>query len=274
LTQPRVRDLLAGAIARLRAAGVADPARDARKLLSEAMNSLVPGPDDAVSPGAATLYETMIAKRELRQPVSHILGYRAFWGRRFIVGPDVLDPRPETEILVELALREPFSRGLDLGTGSGAILLSLLAERPEAMGVGTDLSKAALRVAGQNATALGVDRRVEFRRADWFSGVEGQFDLIVANPPYIARAEMDTLQRELSFEPRGALTDEGDGLSAYRQIAKGVAAHLAPCGRLLVEIGPTQASDVMAQFTAAGLEEVTVVPDLDGRDRVVAARAA
>jgi release factor glutamine methyltransferase len=203
--------------------------------------------------------------------MGQILGHRAFWRHRFRVTPDVLDPRPETEALVAEALRAPFVRVLDLGTGSGAILLSLLADRPAATGLGTDVSAPALAVAAHNAAALGLADRAAFLRADWFDGVAGSFDLIVSNPPYIAEGEMAALAPEVrDWEPRLALTPGGDGLAAYRTIAAGAGAHLAPGGRLIVETGAAQGPAVAAIMAAAGLGPVRVLPDLAGRDRVVA----
>jgi release factor glutamine methyltransferase len=170
-------------------------------------------------------------------------------------------------------LREPFADDLDLCTGSGAIILTLLAERPQAVGIATDLSEAALRIAAENAASLGVAPRVQFEVSDWFSAVGGEFDLIVSNPPYIAADEMAGLQKEVRlYEPRMALTDEADGLSAYRKITSAAPAHLRAGGRLLVEIGPTQGQAVAAMMENAGLEDIRVIPDLDGRDRVVVAR--
>jgi len=218
--------------------------------------------------------DQLLLERGVRKPLSHILGYRDFFKHRFHVGPQVLDPRPETEILVMAALAEDFTRVLDLGTGSGAILISLLAERPQAFGVGTDLSETALSIARQNVQRLGVADRCELCPADWFAGVEGEFDLIVSNPPYIAADEMAGLAPELSFEPRMALTDEADGLTAYRAITMGAGDHLKPGGRLMVEIGPTQAKAVTRLYRESGLTEVSVLRDLDGRDRVVIGKLA
>ncbi len=270
-------EALALAVARLRAAGVEDPQRDARRLLAHAMGTSVDrltlSLRDSLDPGAAERFETCVAARESRRPVAQIIGRRDFWGREFLVTPDVLDPRADTETVVELALAEPFDRVLDLGTGSGAILLSLLAERPQARGLGTDVSDAALEVARTNARRLGVGERAEFRQADWFDGVEGDFDLIVSNPPYIAADEMAELAPEVRrWEPRGALTDGGDGLSAYRAIAAGAASHLCAGGRLIVETGWRQGPAVGTIFRAAGLEDVTCHPDLEGRHRAVTAR--
>lgn len=268
---------MAAAAARLRAAGVPDPARDARLLLAhaariEASRVTLIAPEE-LAPEVAERYEQLIALRAIRVPVSHLLGEREFYGRRFKVSGDVLDPRPETETLVEAALAEPFTRVLDLGTGSGCILVTLLAERGEATGIGVDLSEAACLQASANAVLHRVEGRAEIRQSDWFSNVEGAFDLIVSNPPYIALDEMAALDDEVRrHEPELALTDGGDGLGAYRAIAARVMDHLAPGGRLLVEIGPSQAAAVRDILAAAGLEQLRVVPDLDGRDRVIVAR--
>lgn len=269
---------LRAAIARLTSAGVDDPACDARRLMEHAAG-IAPGMlsvrlVDGLQEGALAAFDALVARRAAREPVSHLTGRRAFWGRDFIVTPDVLDPRPDTEALVAEALSAPFSRVLDLGTGSGCILLTLLAERPAAAGTGVDLSAAALAVARRNAAALGVAARAELRASDWFAAVPGRFDLIVSNPPYIAAAEMPALAPEVrDHEPGMALTDGADGLTAYRAIAAGAPEHLTPGGRLLLEIGWTQGVAVAALLRQAGLSDVRVLPDLDGRDRVVAARA-
>ena len=269
---------LALAIRRLASQGVPDAAGDARRLFDWAygIGQEAPEPQTRERPNDLTLemFEIALTARARRQPVSQILGRRAFWKHEFIVTPDVLDPRPETETLVEAALARPWRRVLDLGTGSGAILLSLLAARPAAAGTGVDISDAALAVARRNAAKLDVADRAALIRSDWFSAVTGTFDLILSNPPYIAAAEMGALMPEVrDHEPRIALTDEGDGLQAYRAITAGVGRHLAPGGALMVEIGPTQGAAVSALFSAGGLADVSVLPDLDGRDRVVVAHA-
>ncbi len=274
----KIREALVIGRRMLEGEGIDSAARDVR-LFMAAVLEVEPGRltlhlDDELGDGVKeAVYFADVLERTRRVPVSHILGRRAFFGRQFAVTPDVLDPRPETETLVEQALAEPFSTILDIGTGSGCILVSLLAERPQAIGTGTDLSPAALAVAQQNATALGVADRCAFQQGNWFQAVGGQYDLIVSNPPYIAVDEMDNLARELSYEPRMALTDEGDGLSAYRAITAGALAHLTPGGRLMVEIGPTQAGAVSEMFRAGGLQQVRVMQDLDGRDRVVVGNA-
>ena len=268
---------LRAAAAQMSDAGVPDAMRDGRLLLAHAMgitpDRLTLHMHDAVDGDVHARFRDLVAARAARRPLSHLTGRRLFWGRGFHVSPAVLDPRPETEILVAEALREPFSRLLDLGTGSGAIAVSLLAECPGVPGMAVDLSPDALEIARRNATDLGVADRLDLRLSDWFTAVEGEFDLIVSNPPYIALDEMADLSPEvLGHEPRMALTDEGDGLACYRAIAAGAPAHLAPGGRLMVEIGPTQGPAVSALFRQAGLEDVVIHPELDGRDRVVAAR--
>lgn len=213
-----------------------------------------------------------LAAREARQPVAQIVGHRAFWKHEFRVTRATLDPRPETELLVEVALEVPFTRVLDLGTGTGCVLLSLLADQPGAKGVGTDISQAALEVARENAERLSLHERAQLVQGDWFHGVEGKFDLIVSNPPYITEAEMAGLAPEVrDWEPHGALTPGGDGLGAYRAIAFGAFARLKSGGRIALEIGPTQAGAVQAMLSSQGFAGLEVRKDLGGRDRVVLA---
>ena len=271
------QDLLRQGIDVLNEAGVEGAARDARVLMANCLDidrtrlTLILR-DEA---DYFTLHEFMvdIRARAGGMPVSAIVGFKEFYGRRFEVNEAVLDPRPETECLVAEALSGPFSEVLDLGTGSGCILLTLLAEREKATGAGVDISPHALEVAGRNAKALGVADRLWLTRSNWFAGVGGQFDLIVSNPPYIALHEMDGLMPEVrNHDPRVALTDEGDGLGAYRVIAAGAPEHLRPGGCILVEIGPTQGQAVKSLFETHGLENIRICPDLDGRDRVVRAQ--
>ena len=270
----RLSDAQAEGAALLRAAGLAGAVRDADRILA-AILEIEPGQlrvtdDRALSEDQAAAFRRGIAARALRQPVAQIVGFRDFWAHRFKVTRDTLDPRSETEALVEAALARPWRTVLDLGTGTGAIVISLMAARPGSTGTGTDISEAALVVARHNARRIGVGAR--FRQADWFSGVEGRFDLIVSNPPYIALSEMAGLDADVrDWEPRAALTDEGDGLGAYRRIAAGAPAHLAPGGAVLVEIGSGQGQAVRALFEGQGAR-VRVLPDLDGRDRVILAK--
>ena len=269
-------DALRNAIPRLAGAGVPDPATDARHLLAHAMqiglDRLTLHLPDVMTDQARARYADALQARMARQPVAQITGTRAFWGRAFRVTRDTLDPRPETEVLVAEAVSRPFLKVLDLGTGTGCILLSCLGSMPMAVGLGVDISDAALEVARDNAERLGLDKRARFARSDWFAAVPGRYDLIVSNPPYIAEAEMPALSREVhDWEPHLALTPGGDGLTVYRAIVAGAPARLMAGGRLLVEIGPTQAAAVSSLMAQAGLVAIRVLPDWDGRDRVVLA---
>ena len=272
----KAQDALRRAIPRLQEAGIEDGARDARVLLAHALGIghdrlTLKLPDEMTGPQEA-LYDQALVARLARQPVAQITGRRLFWGQSFRVTRDVLDPRPETETLVAEALRAPFLKVLDLGTGTGCVLLSCLKGMPMARGLGTDISDAALQVAVGNTRDLGLETRARFRKSDWFANVTGAYDLIVSNPPYIAAEEMPGLAPEVrDWEPYQALSPGGDGLDAYRAIALGAGARLMPGGRLLVEIGPTQGAVVAALFRHAGLEGIRLLPDMDGRDRVVAA---
>jgi len=252
-----------------------DAGRAARALLAHALglapDRLILEPDREVSEAEMGAYEALLHRRLEHEPVSRIIGKRMFWGRNFKITPQVLDPRPETETIIAAAIAGPAAaRVLDLGTGSGILAVTLLAEWPAAAGLATDLSPASLAVARENAGAHGVAGRLAFAEADWFEGVEGMFDLIVSNPPYIAADEMAGLQREVrEHDPEIALTPGGDGLAAIRAILARVAAFLTPGGRLMVEIGPSQGAAVTALFEASGLADVSVLPDFDGRARVV-----
>ena len=264
------------AVLRLEAAGVEGAARDARMLLAFAMgialDRLALHLDAPLTDAVAERFEAALQARVRRQPVSQITGKRAFWKHDFAVTPDVLDPRPDTELLVATALERTFHKMLDLGTGSGCILLSCLADMPMASGIGADVSVAALAVARRNAEALGLTDRAEFQLSDWCRSVEGRYDLITCNPPYIAEDEMQALAAEVrDWEPHLALTPGGDGLDAYRAISAQAPARLQPGGRLMVEIGPSQAAAVTVLFAAQGLTDITTRRDLDGRDRVVSA---
>lgn len=264
--------------ARLANAGVENAERDALRLLAHAagwdVGRLSIELGQPIASDIAARFDHAIAQRAAGRPVAKITGWRDFWAGRFRVTDDVLDPRPDTETLIEAALQYPFQRVLDLGTGSGCIVLSLLGERPAATGVGCDISPAALDVARANAADHGLCPRVSFVQSDWFSAIEGRFDLVVSNPPYIALDEMADLAIEVrAHDPFCALSDGGDGLGAYRSIAAGIGRVLRPHGMVLVEIGPSQGAAVAQLFQNAGLTEIAVLPDLDGRDRVVCAKA-
>jgi release factor glutamine methyltransferase len=266
--------------ARLQAAGVEGPVIDARLLVEAAAGAsrtdIIGDPQRVLSEDQAATLEGFIARRERREPVSHILGRKGFWKIMLGVSADVLTPRPDTETLVELVLRDlpeakPFSV-LDLGVGSGAILLAILAERPAGRGLGVDVSDEALAVARENAANLGLAGRTALLRGDWTRGLEDAgFDLVVANPPYVRSAEIERLAPEVrDHEPRLALDGGPDGLDAYRLLAPEILRVLKPGGRFAVEIGFDQSAEVAALFTAAGAQDVATYKDLANRDRVVA----
>lgn len=266
---------------RLKAAGVASPVLDARLLVEAAAGvarlDIVTDPYRIVPPEALRRLNALTERREAREPLAYILGAREFWSLKLAVSPAVLTPRPETETLVDAALAalapDAPAAVLDLGTGSGAILLSVLHERPAASGVGVDISEAALAIARANAAALGLDARARFRAGDWGAGLDGPFDLVLSNPPYIPTADIDGLEPEVArHEPRLALDGGPNGLDAYRRLAPDLVRLLKPGGRFALEVGRGQAGPVLAILRAAGLEPEVVRADLAGVGRVVAGR--
>lgn len=276
--QETVQDAIYQAALSLEARGLAYAIRDTRRLMTHALgiasDRLTLYLREPLPAEAGRVFAEFCEKRAAREPVSRIVKGRVFFGRWFKITPKVLDPRPETEILIEQALRGHFRSFLDIGTGSGCIAVTLLAERSEADALATDVSEKALDVASHNAAAHGVSERIRFATSDWFNDIDSQFDLIVSNPPYIHPVEMETLEAEvLNGDPHIALTDFVDGLTGYREIAANARAYLVPGGRVLVEIGPTQAEDVMRLFEQAGLTNCSVYQDFDRRDRVVQAFA-
>ncbi len=268
---------------RLRAAGIDTAALDADLLLAHALGLsrealLLRDPAHSVPPPARKAFRTLIAARRRRVPVAYLVGERAFYGRRFQVGPGVLVPRPETETLVALALRmgpTGPARLLDLGTGSGVILLTLLAERPDWRGIGVDRAAAAAAWARKNAAALGLTERGRIVVSDWDQALAPalRFDLVLANPPYVRRAAIPTLAPEVSrHEPQAALDGGPDGLDGVRAVLAVAARRLAPGGQLFVEIGADQGDAAAALVRSAGLAEVVVHSDLARRPRVVTGR--
>ncbi len=265
--------------ARLSAAGIAGPVIDARLLVEAAADAtrvdIVTDPQRLLTPTQEARLDDYLSRRERREPVSHILGRKGFWKIMLNVTSDVLTPRPDTETVVEYSLRDFPEHGawsiLDLGVGSGAILLALLAERPAAKGLGIDISEEALAVARDNAAALGLAGRVALLRSDWSAILdEGTFDLVVSNPPYIANHVIETLEPEVrDYEPRLALEGGPDGLDHYRTLAPEILRVLKPGGRFAVEIGYDQKEPVETLFRSAGAEGVQTIRDLSDRDRVV-----
>jgi len=248
--------------------------REARLLLSRATGfseaSVLAFPERVLPPEHEHRFMDAAARRRDGEPVAYILGEKEFYGLRLAVNPAVLIPRPETELLVELALQREFSSALDLGTGSGAIALAIKRQRPPARVVAVDASAAALAVAKRNGTALGLE--VDWRHGRWFEPVAGErFDLIVANPPYVAAG--DPHLADLGFEPASALVAGADGLEAIRDIAAGARAHLARGAWLLIEHGIGQDAAVRRLLQTSGLEETQTWPDLASIPRVSGGRA-
>lgn len=280
-------DALDAMTAQLAARGFAHPREDALRLIVEGSDrsreDLILDQRAPLTQPMKTKLEAMLKRRLTHEPVTRILGQREFFGRTFRVTPDTLDPRPDTETLVSVVLAHVTAHGrqaqplriLDVGTGTGALLVSLLAELPSAQGIGTDISAAALDVARDNANRLGVADRACFDVRDGVEGLEGPFDVIVSNPPYIARDDIATLMPEVrAFDPHVALDGGADGLEFYRLWVPHFL-RLAPCGLVAVEVGFDQSEAVQGLFHAAcqGQDgvEITTAKDLSGHVRCVAA---
>ncbi len=286
-------EILNAFTARLARAGIESARLDARLLSAHALGwdaaKIVAAKDFLPDAEQRRTLDALIDRREAREPVAVIIGRCEFWSLDFAVNADVLIPRPDSEILVEAALAAAEDKAndggengdkegdgglgiLDLGTGSGCLLLALLSELPLASGLGVDISEAALSVAASNAKNLGLEGRAEFELSDWGDGISGRFDIVVANPPYIADGEFATLEPEVArFEPRLALSGGADGLDCYRILTPRLGPLLSPGGRAFVEIGAAQADAVAALLKAGGLEVRQVLKDLAGHPRVVEA---
>ena len=258
------------------------PRAEALLLLAHASGrtreSLLASPDTLLSPSANRSYEALHRRRLAGEPIAYLVGAREFYGRRFVVDPAVLIPRPETELLVDLAIE--YLRGrtadaavVDLGTGSGVIAITLALEVPSATVTGTDVSTEALRVARANGRRLRA--AVAWHAGTWFDALVDRtqrFDLIVSNPPYIAADDRHLQESDLRFEPPTALTDGHDGLAALRAVIRGAPLHLQPGGSLMVEHGHDQAEVVRALLGASGFVDVASMPDLAGIERVTVGR--
>ena len=283
-------DWLRSARDRLEAVGIDTASLDARMLLLDGLglphSVIVAEPNLALNDEELERLEAMLARRIAREPVSRILGWREFYGRRFEINPHVLDPRPDTEVLVETALKEIDAhfgpahpcRFLDIGTGSGCIAVSLLAEHAGWTGCATEISAEALQVARANAAAHKVSDRLELVETSWAENLAGPFDLVVSNPPYIASGEIADLMPEVkNHDPALALEAGADGLEAYRAIFDCARNLRAPGGLLVLEIGATQADLLRALALDVGLIErdgqIQEVCDLSGHVRVLALRA-
>lgn len=263
----------------LAAAGVETARLDARLLLTQAlgvgMEVVVGHPQRPVSAAEATAFDRMVRRRAGREPIAHILGGREFWSLPFCVTSATLVPRPDSETVVETALkrigdrRRPL-RILDLGTGSGCLLLALLSELPSAWGLGIDRSAAAIAVARENASALGLVDRSAWLVGDWAAAVAAPFDLVVANPPYVCAGELDELAPEVrAFEPRTALDGGPDGLEPTRSLLRHLGPAAAAAAVVVLECGAGQAPTVAGMMAACGIKDVEIKDDLCGIGRCV-----
>ena len=275
----KVQELLIASQAKLRECGISDPIRDARLLLADCLELRTQNlnllNDSYISEIKISKFWRMIKERCKRKPVSKILGYRSFWGRDFEINENVLDPRGDTETLIELILDCKFENMLELGTGSGAIAITVLAERPEVTCVATDISEYALKTASTNSKRHGVESRLKLLHSNWFEKISGSFDVIVSNPPYISSEEYAQLSAEVvKYDPKISLTLGGDGLEAYREILSRALEKLSKNGHIFLEIGYTQANAVGHLFREAGFQQIKVHKDLGSRDRVISAKAS
>ena len=277
-----IAETLAGAESILSASGIAEPRREAISLLTLATKKdrtfFYTHPDHAVTRDEAALLDAFLQRRASREPLQYISGVQEFYGLEFDVTPDVLIPRPETEMVVERAieilLQQNGGRFCEVGVGSGCISISILHHRPNSTAVGLDVSSAALQVARRNAQKHDVAGRLDLTDSDVFSAlVDEKFDMIVSNPPYVPMRDIDGLQAEVrDFEPHSALTDGCDGLSIIRTIAGEAPKFLLPGGSLLMEIGFNQFSEVVKMFDSARWQETELFPDLQGIPRLVHSR--
>jgi release factor glutamine methyltransferase len=275
---------LGGALKHLRdafsKAGFEAPELDARLLLAWATGAdrlaVLTSPEREIHASEAARLQDAMRRRIAHEPVHRIIGRRGFYGLEFELSPDTLEPRPDTECLVELVLKHLRGREeealslLDLGTGTGIIAISLLANMPNARAVATDISSGALAMCSKNADANGVSARLTCAPSNWFEAIEGRFDVIVSNPPYIPSNVIGSLSPEVrEFDPERALDGGADGLDAYRALAKGAAAHLAGDGFIALEIGHDQRASVSRIIEESGFKLVEAARDLGGNDRAL-----
>jgi len=277
-----IGSVLDAAAAALAVAGVDEPRRQARRLLAAAIElsaaELFAHPETALTAAQEARVAQMLSRMIAREPLSRNIGKREFWGLEFVLSADTLDPRPESESVVETVLarlpdRTLAYRFLDLGNGTGCLLLALLSEFPRAIGVGIDVAAGAARAARQNARRLGLGERAHFAVGDWAAAIAGRFDAVVANPPYIATPAIPGLMPEVrDYDPHRALDGGADGLAAYRRIAADVPRLLLPGGLFAAEIGAGQADCVAVILARNGLAVDGFAADLAGIIRCVVAR--
>ena len=275
----KLKEVLADTTIKLSKSGIEGAARDARILTAFALeipiSELSLKINEQVSGKITSKLEKLILRRIDREPVSKILGRREFWGRSFSISENVLDPRADTETLIDFVIEKPVKSVLELGTGSGAIAITLACEWKEVQVTAIDISEDALSLAKLNAENFNVQNKIHFLKSDWFETVRGSFDLIISNPPYIGLVEQDEIAAEvIKYDPQIALFAGRDGLEAYKRIIPNLAKFLNPGGLVVLETGASQSNQVKNMMNAVGFIDAKIVKDLSGKDRLVAAKLA
>ncbi len=275
----KIKEVLADTAIKLSESGIEGAARDARILTAYALKIQVSDLslkiDEQVSEQIITELEKLILRRIDREPISKILGRREFWGRLFSINEDVLDPRGDTETLIDFVIKKPVKSVLELGTGSGAMAVTLACEWKEVHVTATDISENALSLAKINAEKFNVENKIHFLTSDWFEAVKGAYDLIISNPPYIGLIEQDEISAEvMKYDPEIALFAGSDGMEAYKRIIPHLTKFLNPDGLVVLEIGASQSNQVKNLMNAVGFIDTKIVKDLSGKDRLVAAKLA
>ena len=275
----KLQRVLADTALKLSEAGVESAARDARILTAHALK--IPVSDlslkinEKVMANIILELEKFILRRIDREPVSRILGRREFWGRTFYINKKVLDPRGDTETLIDFVIEKPVKSVLELGTGSGVIAVTLACEWREVIVTATDVSQDALALAEVNAAKFNVENKIQFIKSDWFNNVEGMYDLIISNPPYIGWNEQDKISTEVSnYDPEIALFAGYDGFDAYKSIIPNLTKFLNPDGFVVLEIGASQSRQVKDILNSYDFFDVEIIKDLSGKDRVIVAKLA
>ena len=275
----KLKKVLADTAIKLSESGIEGASRDARILtaytLQVPVSELSLKINEQVSGKITSKLEKLILRRINREPISKILGRRDFWGRTFSINENVLDPRGDTETLIDFVIEKPVKSVLELGTGSGAIAVTLACEWKEVHVTATDISENALSLAKINAEKFNVQNKIHFLTSDWFENVKGAYDLIISNPPYIGLTEQDEISAEvIKYDPEIALFAGRDGLDAYRRIIPSLSKFLNPDGLVVLETGASQGIKVKNMMNAAGFIDAKIVKDLSGKDRLVAAKLA
>ena len=275
----KLKKVLADNAIKLSESGIEGAARDARILTAFALeipiSELSLKINQQVSEKIIVELEKLILRRINREPISKILGRRDFWGRTFSINENVLDPRGDTETLIDFVIEKPVKSVLELGTGSGAIAVTLACEWKEVHVTATDISEDAISMAKINAEKFNVQNKIHFLTSDWFENVKGAYDLIISNPPYIGLTEQDEISAEvIKYDPEIALFAGRDGLDAYRRIIPSLSKFLNPDGFVALETGASQSNQVKNMMNAVGFIDAKIVKDLSGKDRLVAAKLA